>query len=238
VIRLSTLDGQKRVIPTVETDWVFHQDGDDLAVYSPDLAELDLKGCKFNFVPRHSFIDRATITYLNIGPGDEAFVVGRFINHEGRQRNLPTARFGCIAQMPWEPISRDRQYGQPPFMQESFLIEARSIGGYSGSPVFVYIPIFGDRTGVENWSPTSNLTKLVDNEWGDTTAQGPWLLGIDWGHLNDWSIVCDASGRPINPRNPRDMQVKTNTGMMAVVPAWRLAEMLDGNRCQKNADKR
>ena len=228
VIRLSTLDGQKRIIPTIEKDWVFHQDGDDLAVYNPNSTELDLRDCKFNFVPRHTLIDKSTIAYLNIGPGDEAFVVGRFINHEGRQRNIPSARFGCIAQMPWEPIPQDRQHGQSPFMQESFLVEARSIGGYSGSPVFVYIPIFSDRTGVEDWYPPNDLTKLVEKEWGNTKAHGPWLLGIDWGHLNDWSPVYNASGRPINPGHPQDMQVKANTGMMTVVPAWKLAEMLDG----------
>jgi hypothetical protein len=50
--------------------------------------------------------------------------------HEGRQKNSPTARFGNIAQMPNEPVIIKR------FEQECFLVEARSIGGYSGSPVF------------------------------------------------------------------------------------------------------
>jgi hypothetical protein len=53
------------------------------------------------------------------------------------------------------------------------------------------------------------------------------LLGVDWGHINDWEPVRDASGRPVNPSNPKQMQVCVNTGMMAVVPAWKLAELLD-----------
>jgi hypothetical protein len=30
------------------------------------------------------------------------------------------------------------------------------------------------------------------------------------------------------------MQVRTNTGMMAVVPAWKLAELLDGEELARN----
>jgi hypothetical protein len=61
---------------------------------------------------------------LDIGIGDEAFVVGRFINHEGKQRNTPTARTGIISQMPIEPIHIRG------IDQECFLIEARSFGGF------------------------------------------------------------------------------------------------------------
>jgi hypothetical protein len=206
VVRLSTQDGRKAIFPTVEQDWIFHSGGDDLAVYSPSLETLNLRDCRINFARRERIVDRGTFEVMDIGPGDDVFAVGRFINHEGRQRNLPTARFGCIGQMPWEPIKQDTG-----FMQESFLVEARSIGGYSGSPVFLHSANFrfGARQIIRG--PT----------------RGPWLLGVNWGHINDWGPVCDASGRPVSTGKPRDMQVRTNTGMMAVVPAWKLAELLD-----------
>jgi hypothetical protein len=159
VVRLSTQDGRKAIFPTIEQDWVFHPDGDDLAVYSPVLDTFDLRNCKFNFVRRDHNIDRKTLEVLDIGPGEDAFVVGRFINHEGRQRNLPTARFGCIGQMPWEPIRQDTG-----FMQESFLVEARSIGGYSGSPVFLHKAFF-----------RSFARRFISNVY-----PGPYLLGVDW----------------------------------------------------------
>jgi hypothetical protein len=107
-------------------------------------------------------------------------------------------------------------------MQESFLVEARSIGGYSGSPVFLHRANFH-----------SNAQQIIK---GPTF--GPWLLGINWGYINDWGPVCDASGRPINPSKPRDMQVSANTGMMSVVPAWKLAELLDKEEfARERADK-
>lgn len=206
VIRLSKTDGTIDVIPTLESDWAFHPAGDDVAVlFQSSLHKINLGQHSFNYVGVGAFISKPIISSMDIGPGDAAFIVGRFVNHEGRQKNLPTARFGAISQMPWEPIAQDTG-----FMQESFLVEARSIGGYSGSPVFVEIPRWDSGHG------------RVNTNWG----YGPWLLGVDWGHINDWTPVCNKQGRPMNP-DPSTAQVKINTGMTAVVPAWKILDILD-----------
>jgi hypothetical protein len=207
-IRMKTKDGHNAIIPTDERAWVFHPAGDDLAIYQ---IFFDPRNYTFNYVDRALFINKDIVQAMNIGPGDEAFVVGRFINHEGRQQNLPTVRFGCISQMPREPVMQ-----KSGFEQESFLVEARSSGGYSGSPVFAFIPAAGERHGVEDWVPR----KIFQ-------SHGPWLLGIDWGHINDWEPIRNAVGEPINPGRPNDMQIRMNTGLMAVVPSWKLAELLD-----------
>ena len=140
----ATKDGKHFIMSVDERAWTFHPSGDDLAVC---LISFDWQSMRFNFVPRSLLLDKETCTRFNFGSGDETFVIGRFINHEGKQQNLPTARFGCIAQMPIEPVDG----------QESFLVETRSIGGYSGSPVFVYIPVLTDRESVDDWNPP--LTK-------------------------------------------------------------------------------
>jgi hypothetical protein len=206
-IRMKTKDGRNDILPTDERAWVFHPSGDDLAICQ---VFLDPRQYKFSYIDRTCFIDKSIVQSMNIGPGDEAFVVGRFINHEGKQQNTPSVRFGCVAQMPGEPVRQDTG-----FEQESFLVESRSIGGYSGSPVFVFIPAASERQGVEDW-----ISKIL-------LSHGPWLLGVDWGHINDWSPVRNAVGEPINPGQPDNMQVRMNTGMMAVVPSWKLAELLD-----------
>jgi hypothetical protein len=141
-----------------------------------------------------------------VGPGDDAFIVGRFINHEGKQRNMPTVRFGPVAQMPDEPI---RVGG---FDQESFLVEARSIGGFSGSPVFWQVLPF-------QGGPYRGSTNL---------GLGPLLLGVEWGYIHTWAPLCDALGRPLGDGPPFDRQVEQNAGMTCVVPAWKLAELLNG----------
>jgi hypothetical protein len=252
VVRLRTKDGVHSVKPIDERAWMYHPDGDDLAVCS---IEFDWGAIKSSFIARDAFLDKVRATRFNIGAGDEAFVVGRFINHEGRQQNLPTARFGCIAQMPIEPV---KQPGTG-FDQESFLVEIRSIGGYSGSPVFVNIPKFSVRWGVEGWHfsdsqeedrsrkqeegvaqppEITSRAKLEDisksleavfaKNRGYLRSHGPWLLGVDWGHINDWQPVCDATGNPVDRDGPPwRTQVRMNTGIMTVIPAWKLIEMLD-----------
>ncbi len=204
-------------MPTDERAWRFHSDGDDLAVL---LVSFDWRNTKFSVVPVSIFLTKEIVSEYDIGSGDDVFLVGRFINHEGKQQNLPTVRFGCIAQMPFEPVRQDTG-----FEQESFLVEARSIGGYSGSPVFTFIPALSERENAKDWN--------VDLKTWDTSkglavmrSHGPWLLGVDWGHINDWQPVCDKAGQPVNRADPHALQVTVNTGMAAVVPAWKLAELL------------
>jgi hypothetical protein len=55
---------------------------------------------------------------------------------------------------------------------------------------------------------------------------GPWLLGIDYCHIRwDEPVWSKSTGRPASD----DWFIKSNTGMMGVVPCWKLAEILEGN---------
>ena len=51
--------------------------------------------------------------------------------------------------------------------------------------------------------------------------------------MNDWSPVRRSDGKPVNP-NPMEMHVKVNTGLAPVVPAWKLAEILDTGPLAEN----
>lgn len=206
VIRMNTMDGKKVIYETDQRVWIPHPAGDDIAICP---ITVDATKFRFRWVGLNNFITRDLIIGEQIGPGDEVFVVGRFINHEGKQKNTPSVRFGHLAQMANEPIPRDDR-----FLQDSFLVEAKSIGGYSGSPVFLYVDGMKPRPG----SPGRS-----------TFFKGPWLLGVDWCHLNDWKPVCDGRGRPLGNSQmpPWDMQVGSNTGMMGVIPAWKIAEIFD-----------
>jgi hypothetical protein len=191
--------GEIDMIEVEEPSWMAHPDGDDVAI-----AAIGLKDDHaFRFVGPENFLDFNLIQQHNIGPGDGVFVIGRFVHHDGRQRNQPTVRFGAIAQMPSEKIRFDDGSEQ-----ESFLVEARSIAGYSGSPVFVEVP---------RWDSGAGRT---NTNWG----YGPWLLGIDHCHLSANEPIREKPmGRIIKP----DWYVKNNTGMMGVVPAWKLAQMFE-----------
>ena len=203
VVRLNTVDGKIDIFDQDERSWVFHHQGDDLAVSGLPAFDENLHRYKLLTQTEH-FITPEIIQELNVGPGDDIFVVGRFINQEGRQRNLPSARFGHLAQMPPEPI---RQRRDPNFFdQESFVVEAKSIGGYSGAPVMI------------GFNPT-----LLRPARGQLTTNRAYLLGVGWGYITDWMPICDQSGNPIS----NGYQVQSNTGMMGVVPAWKLSELLN-----------
>ncbi len=203
VIRINTPDGGFHVMESASMDWVDHWAADDLSVLP--LPHVTPNLYAYRSIPTQLFITKELLLTYNLGIGDDVFLVGRFINHEGKQRNLPAVRFGNIAMMPTEPIRNEEGLAQ-----ESFLVELRSQGGYSGAPVFVWRPAEG-----VNVSPTAGLFNQA--------VHGPWLLGVNWGHLPLDSPVREPDGTPVS----EGWIVSGNTGMANVVPAWKLVELLD-----------
>lgn len=202
-IRLNTKDGSIDALETSEDDWVHHQDGDDLAICQIDVG---WDAFKFSCMPPDVLLSQEKIQEHAIGPGDDVFMVGRFVDHAGHQRNTPSARFGNISMMPGEPVYNvDRK-----MPQVSFLVEMFSLGGFSGSPVFVHIPLFATRPGQD--MPTQS-------------SYGPWLLGVSWGHFRAYEKVVwkDDKAQAVD----ENWVVSSNSGQMGVVPAWKLQELLN-----------
>lgn len=140
-----------------------------------------------------------------IGVGDEVFFPGLFTFAPGRQRNIPILRHGNLAMLPDEAIQVDSGFA------EVYLIEARSIGGISGSPVFV--------------RPTMALDEATLFEKGSQTLMGISselkLLGLMRGH---W----DVSESDMNKPNYSATQKSgVNLGIGVVVPASKILETLN-----------
>ncbi|MCH8244051.1 MAG: trypsin-like peptidase domain-containing protein [Planctomycetes bacterium] len=208
VIRINTRDDKWDIIEIEQADWLQDVSGTDLAVCPIQLSDQH----RFGFVGIDDFLDHQNISEFAIGPGDDVFMVGRFINHEGKQQNRPTLRFGNISMMPWELIR-----GWQGVPQESFLVDMRSRTGFSGSPVFVYIAPTDIRLGVEKW--TSQQA---------STFYGPWLLGVDWGHIPIYSKVLGPKIDSYGNRLPVDASwdVPVMSGVCGVIPAWKLTKLL------------
>jgi hypothetical protein len=215
VLRINTRVGEIDSFDTDERLWVRHPQGDDLAIL-PLTFDLDNGNHVISHIPRSLFFTPEEITEYDIGIGDETFSVGRVINQEGKQRNTPTVRFGNIAQMPSEPVTFERN-GEI-VGQVSFLIEARSISGYSGAPVFTFVPPSSVRGVKDGHLQVSAFSHMI----------GPGLLGINWAHMNDFVSARDKEGRLL------PYKVQSNSGMMAAVPAWKLAEMFDMPEIRKD----
>ncbi len=139
-------------------------------------------------------------------------MLGRFLGYDGTDEKKPAARFGNLAMSSTVPIPNP--WG---FTQESFLVECRSVSGYSGSPVFIY----------RVQSTVSAGLVAIGADRGKASL--PRLLGADWGNLdrvgaNDYAI--DWAGSEADESFPR------RSGMLVAVPAWRLAELLDSKEVQ------
>lgn len=209
VLRLNKQNGGFDVIQTSRHWWKDHLDGDDLSA-----LEIDFDPDIHDFYPVMADIDLCDQTARGMGifPGDEVFMVSRFFNQEGSNQNTPAARFGYISMLPIEPIKN--KWG---FDQESFLVEQRSLPGCSGSPVFILIDPAKPR-------PPEWLT-FTNRPWSQERF-GPWLLGIDWCHINSFEEVRDDDPPRYTISKPAKW-VKSNTGMAGVIPAWRVMQLLN-----------
>jgi len=141
---------------------------------------------------------------LHIGIGDETIISGLFTAVPGTTRNIPIVRHGNIAMMPGEQIQTELGFA------DVFLVEARSIGGLSGSPVFV--------------RHTLGVKVQRERDGGDDLlfANGPGitLLGLMHGH---WDIRESEINKP---SIIHDRQHGVNLGIGIVVPAIKIYETL------------
>lgn len=212
-IRFNTVDDK---VDTIEVDldsWKLHPKGDDLAIYLLEPSQhwrhtavnigslakpvlLHGKLSSGSDQPERALIPQTPteqgvqrwIEVPKIGIGDETITIGMYGQHAGKSYNLPVARFGHISMLPFEPVYQDDR----DFWQDSFLVETHSIGGLSGSPVFVQTQMH-----IKEKREDGSSTKYQDKVF---------VIGIDWGHFNQ------TNGLP--------------SGMMGVVPAWKLHELL------------
>lgn len=155
----------------------------------------------------------------DLGPGDECFMVGRLSSVITGDRMLPIDRFGVYISHGCRetPISSG-----PPFnsRQPSVLLEMRSLGGYSGSPVYILRnPGFFE----EHHAIPGLAGKRIEGERQLDHYPQSLLLGVCWGHIeNKVDVVVDEGGK----RKVVGSALQ-NSGIAAVIGAWRLQELID-----------
>jgi hypothetical protein len=185
-IRINKRGSGTVALSTSPQEWFFHPTDDtvDVAVLPlPSIAPFHLRHIPDSIAATSEIMERE-----GIGIGDEVFITGLFVNHVGIERNIPILRTGNIAMMAKEPLVDG---------EEAILIEARSIGGLSGSPVFVNI------SGVRRGEVHAGVENCV------------YWLGIVTGH---WEGGMEA--------DVVTQDYKVNRGIGIVVPATRVMEVL------------
>jgi hypothetical protein len=126
-LRLNLKAGGSAIIQ-LQGVWHFSTGTSDVAVIPLD---MDLDQFEYRYIGSEHSATREAAKQFGIGPGDELVVVGLFTRHHGQARNRPIVRVGTVAAMPDEPIATTESHVR------AYIAEMRSIGGLSGSPVFL-----------------------------------------------------------------------------------------------------
>lgn len=200
-LRANLKDGPIINIESHAADWFRHPT--DMSV---DVAAIPWQptleaGWVLDFVPigtHDVFGTTEKLQEADVGIGDNIFITGLFSRFVGQERNLPIVRTGSIALMPREPVPTE--FGNV----DAVLVEVRSIGGLSGSPVFVY------HVGPRIVKPNVRGVFL--------------LLGLVHGHWNMPRSVSDDS--PFASE-------RLNLGIAIVIPARKILEVLDHPKLQE-----
>lgn len=199
---------------TKKDEWCFHTDPSvDIAVTPVDLG--DAADCLYWAVK--DFATDEVIEETGIGAGNDVFLTGLFREHPGTQGNIPIIRAGIISAMPEELVQ-----GALPDPMEAYLIEARSVNGLSGSPVFVH-PELGYAHSLETEDPLA-----IGRDGG--MARSFWLLGLMHGHYGVKTSQIDTSveGKELIKRIER-----INAGIGIVVPARKILEVIEQPRFEE-----
>jgi len=131
LVRMNNNKGSCEYISVEATRWYFHP-SDKTADVAVLPFTFDKEAIEFKMLPLEMLVSDNIVQTKTIRVGNEVWIPGLFVFATGSQRNQPIVRTGNIAMLPNEPIPTE--HGNI----EAYLIEARSIGGISGSPVFVY----------------------------------------------------------------------------------------------------
>jgi hypothetical protein len=98
------------------------------------------------------FANERDVAAEGIGPGEDVFMVGRFMDHDGGAINQPAVRFGNISTMPAN-IKQPNGVIRP-----CYCIDLHSRAGFSGSPVYAFRTFGQDLSTGGSERTTANLT--------------------------------------------------------------------------------
>lgn len=205
IIRVNTKDGKAESLPVPPNlvNWWYHPTDAHADVAAVPIG-LSQERFQYITVPTSMFLTEEILQEGTLGVGDEVYITGLFRNMTGTTRNLPIVRIGNVAMMPSERVPT-KYYD----LMNAYLIEARSLGGLSGSPVFIHTHV----------RPQMFLFGVMHGHWELSDTQG----------ANPDTEMHEDFG---------DEGQKVNMGIAIVVPAVDIlatlnqSELVEGRRKQ------
>lgn len=216
--RVNKKDGTCVLIEATNVPWVFHpNDTVDIAICGLSLSAKD--GYDFIYADGEILLlrkEEETNDWVEVG--DMCYTVGLWRLLEGKERNLPVVHTGNIARLPGEEKIPVRAKNKPGGreMVDGYLIEAQTLKGLSGSPVFVR-PSCGVTLQSRNVndppdSPEKPLPLVAYRE-------NVRLIGL-------WQAAWDADAGEVLTAE-RGPMLTVPVGMGIVVPSSKIIEVLE-----------
>jgi len=232
VIRLNKQDGGIDVVDLGPEDWQFLPGKCDVAAVP---ASLDPKIHIVSAIPTSIFARPPRGFEPQIGVGEDVFMIGLFIDHDGIATNVPSARFGNVSMLPNSKATIEQPTG---YRGESYIVDMHSRTGFSGSPVFAYRTFGSDltETGGHRFDDL-----LIDNLNQRLHSGSPFsgklktaplfqLIGIHWGQFPERWELRERSALKEAYRKDLIVEgayVEGMSGMTCVIPAWQIMEVFD-----------
>ena len=200
IVGLNLKAGGKVMLRSSEgARWWYHPSDKSTDVAVMPFAPSMYSDYDIQWISEAYFATPQRITKYNIGVGDELTIIGLFTRFSGSTKHFPIVRIGSVAMMPTDKIPV-KDFGE----MEVYLAEGRSIGGLSGSPVFV-----------RNTTSMPPM-KTEDGELRHFSGFGEMhLFGLMHGH---WDL-------PVGFKT-YEQQEAVNMGVSIVVPAKIILETL------------
>lgn len=206
-LRLNTHGGEARNLKTKKEWWLPHPDKRVDVSVLPFILSREV----FDFLnlplDGPTILTEQVIAARDIGVGDDVVVTGMYVARLGETKNIPIVRTGTIAAMAEEKIRTEYGY------HHAYLIEARSIDGLSGSPVFVHL---------QPWRIQNGQVKLLDGHY-------EYFMGMLLGHAavenpSDSIEILQPEAR--DDKGPK-ARVSLNTGVAVVLPISYVVEAVN-----------
>src|SRR5260370_14501405 len=250
-IIINTIDDASRIIETEPDDWQWIPGHDDLAAI--DLTErLDKLTDIISFIPGRLFVTKEFISEVELGIGEDGFMLGLFAHMHGKKRNLIAGRFGNLSLLAEDtaPIKQGHENRRP-----SHIFDIRSRPGFSGSPVFIYRTPSGDlRDSIEYITPPrvrKSVERIAkpsakdDARWNAFISEGAKnqfirLLGIHTAQYQDTvkAYKVDKSQAEDDNVVRGGDELRIPNSMSVVAPAWEILRLLDQPKFVEQRQKR
>jgi hypothetical protein len=158
--------------------------------------------------PVKHFTSPEKLASKDIGPGDLIYIVGLFRLIAGQEKNLPFVHTGHLALIPGsEKVPIYDRASQQTILSEVYLVEAQTLDGLSGSPVFV-------RRGIK-------VQPIEETGAWPQAYAAVFLLGVYTGAWDGKPGEILAADRTIRG------EFRVPVGVGTVTPAHKILEVLE-----------